>query len=498
MLNFVPNIVVLNYLTTVNKLTSKVKQKLLKYLETGYQRELQFRHDNGSYSAFGSSDTSGSTWLTAFVVKSFGEASRYITVDDEDIKKALDFLESVQRSDGSFPEVGNVIHKDMQGGSSNGIGLTAYTLMSFLENDKYLDAYKNTTDKALKYIIDNLNSINDTYSMAIVAYALHVADHPKKSEMLEKLKSKAEVINGEMFWSKEIAMKPIETSDIFGYHYQEPKTLDVEMTAYVLRSFISADMIPEAIPIMKWMLRQRNEDGGFQSTQDTVVGLQALASLAQDIYSTDAVFDISVKTDKDNDEKKFTVNSQNALLLQREEVSSEARVFVILATGHGFGLLQISYKYNVNETSDPPKFVLKPEIENTSENETLNLKVCVNYVPSENDISKESNMAVMEITLPSGYTLDAGSISSLEQSEGVKKVETKRKETIAIIYFNSIDESGLCLQLRALRTTKIANQKPAVATVYDYYDNCKCPLFRSFFLFYLNLYIHSISCYCVL
>ena len=28
----------------------------------GYQRELTYRHDDGSYSAFGKSDASGNTW----------------------------------------------------------------------------------------------------------------------------------------------------------------------------------------------------------------------------------------------------------------------------------------------------------------------------------------------------------------------------------------------------------------------------------------------------
>lgn len=208
MLDFVPNIIVLDYLTALNKLTPDIEQQLLKYLDTGYQKELQYRHNDGSYDAFGGNHHSGSTWLTAFVVKSFGEASQYITVDDGNIKKALDFLKSVQHSDGYFPEVGRVFYKAMQGGSSKGLGLTSYVLMSFLENEKYLDQYKSTTDNALKYITDNLDSINDTYSMAIVAYTLQLADHPKKNEILDKLISKAEVGNSEMFWSKDVTMQP--------------------------------------------------------------------------------------------------------------------------------------------------------------------------------------------------------------------------------------------------------------------------------------------------
>ena len=53
------------------------------YLITGYQRELNYRHDDGSYSAFGKRDKEGSTWLTAFVTKSFAQARRFIYIDPE-------------------------------------------------------------------------------------------------------------------------------------------------------------------------------------------------------------------------------------------------------------------------------------------------------------------------------------------------------------------------------------------------------------------------------
>jgi CD109 antigen len=37
-------------------------------METGYQQELTYRHPDGSFSAFGSSDPSGSTWLVRLLL----------------------------------------------------------------------------------------------------------------------------------------------------------------------------------------------------------------------------------------------------------------------------------------------------------------------------------------------------------------------------------------------------------------------------------------------
>uniref|UniRef100_A0A1B6EFY6 TEP1-F n=1 Tax=Clastoptera arizonana TaxID=38151 RepID=A0A1B6EFY6_9HEMI len=83
MLNFVPNIVILDYLKNTNQLTQAIENRAVRFLETGYQQELTYRHNDGSFSAFGSTDRSGSTWLTAFVAKSFRQAMSHINVEEK-------------------------------------------------------------------------------------------------------------------------------------------------------------------------------------------------------------------------------------------------------------------------------------------------------------------------------------------------------------------------------------------------------------------------------
>lgn len=133
MLGFVPNIVVLNYLKNTGQLTPDIEKKVKKYTEIGYQRQLKYKHEDGSFSAFGKSDKCGSTWLTAFVAKSFQRASEHVFVDEKMIGEALDYLSGVQNEDGSFAEKGSMFCKEMQGGSANNAALTAYVLTAFLE-----------------------------------------------------------------------------------------------------------------------------------------------------------------------------------------------------------------------------------------------------------------------------------------------------------------------------------------------------------------------------
>ena len=412
MLNFVPNIVVLDYLTNLNKLNPQIESKAKKYMETGYQRELTYKHEDGSYSAFGKNDKSGSTWLTAFVAKSFNKAAKYILVDDQIVKEALDFLSKVQSENGSFPEVGHVSHKDMQGGSSKGIALTAYTLITFLENKEMKEKYQETINKAVNYVVKNFDQLDDNYSLSIATYALQLANHPSKASFLTKLSSLSEDKDGMKYWKKEAPA----TDDTNPWYYR-PNSVNVEMSAYALQAYLEAGRDSEGVPIMKWLVTQRNENGGFQSTQDTVVGLQALSKLATKIYVPNSELEITVKA-QDASPKTININAGNSLILQKYELSSDARNFEVSASGRGFSILQISYRYNLDDSGKYPRFVLNPKLESTSNKEFLHLSVCTNFVPDAQ--TEKSNMAVMEVTLPSGFTFDSDHLPDLLATERVK------------------------------------------------------------------------------
>jgi CD109 antigen len=408
MINFVPNIVVLDYLTSSNKLTPEIESKAKSHMETGYQRELSYKHNDGSYSAFGGSDSKGSTWLTAFVLKSFNQASKYIKIEKSIIDQGFDFLTKVQNEDGSFPEVGKILAKSMQGGASKGIGLTAYVLTTFLE-DQNTEARQNTINKGLTYIANNIESINDTYSLAIAAYAFQLANNPQfkdtKKALLEKLDSKSENSNQMKNWKRD---ESIEST--------KPDSISIEITSYALQAFIASGRDVEAFGIGKWLVTQRNENGGFQSTQDTVVGLQALAKLASTVPSTGN--NIKINLNSENKNLIINVNRGNSLVLQKLEIPANSRHFDITANGQGISLLQISHRYNIDDSLKKPQFTIVPRVGEASNSEYLHLSVCTKFVADS--WSDKSNMAIMEVTLPSGFTFDTDHAKELKSTPKIK------------------------------------------------------------------------------
>lgn len=130
MFNFVPNILVLRYLDAANRNSPRIAAEAKNFLAVGYQRELTYKHNDGSYSAFGPSDAKGSTWLTAYVIRSFHQAIKYTFIDPNILTAGLDFLAGRQVPSGEFPELGKVFHND----HGNPLALTSYVLLAFFEN----------------------------------------------------------------------------------------------------------------------------------------------------------------------------------------------------------------------------------------------------------------------------------------------------------------------------------------------------------------------------
>ncbi|KFP76986.1 Alpha-2-macroglobulin, partial [Acanthisitta chloris] len=134
MVLFAPNIYVLDYLNKTGQLSEEVKSKAIGYLVSGYQRQLNYKHTDGSYSTFGPRyGQLGNTWLTAFVLKSFAQARRHIFIDERHIQDALLWLAYKQKENGCFHSSGTLLNNAMKGGVDNELSLTAYITIALLE-----------------------------------------------------------------------------------------------------------------------------------------------------------------------------------------------------------------------------------------------------------------------------------------------------------------------------------------------------------------------------
>lgn len=189
--------------------------------------------------------------------------------------------------------------------------LTAFTLISLLEmytEDAGKSAERKKTASLVNKLLKNTlpclepdeTEMDDVYTRALTAYALALAGQSDASRQhIDWLMARAQSNNSLLWWQKPGAFKLcfhcvrwlVELQYIRSYCHncelmklyflttgpESGPALNVEMTSYVLLSLVklgSNQDLLKARSIVRWLSKQRNSEGGFVSTQDTVVALQ--------------------------------------------------------------------------------------------------------------------------------------------------------------------------------------------------------------------------------
>uniref|UniRef100_A0A4W2EIH5 Alpha-2-macroglobulin like 1 n=1 Tax=Bos indicus x Bos taurus TaxID=30522 RepID=A0A4W2EIH5_BOBOX len=465
MVLFAPIIYVLQYLEKTELLTEEIWSRGVDFLKLGYQRELMYKHSNGSYSAFGEQDGNGNTWLTAFVTKCFGQARQFIFIDDKNIQDALEWMAGNQLSSGCYDNVGELIHTAMKGGVDDEVSLTAYITAALLEMGKTID--DPMVSQGLQCVKSSVSSTTNLYTQALLAYTFSLAGNMNiRNILLEKLDQQAIVSGESIHWSQ----KPAPTSDTSPW--SQPEAVDVELTAYVLLTLLSKDDLTQkelgkATSIVAWLTKQQNAYGGFSSTQDTVVALQALAKYATTAYVPSEQVNLAVKSAQ-NFQHTFNVQAANRLVFQQEMLPHIPGVYTLEASGKGCIYAQTVLRYNILPPKSLEAFSLSVKTTGSQCKQhtslgSLVLTIQTSYVGSRSS----SNMAIVEVKMLSGFSPVEGTNQLLLQQPLVKKVESEI-DTLNI-YLEELGKETQTYTFTISQSVLVTNLKPATIKVYDYY-----------------------------
>ncbi|XP_076880650.1 C3 and PZP-like alpha-2-macroglobulin domain-containing protein 8 isoform X3 [Brachyhypopomus gauderio] len=514
MIHFAPNVFVLKYLQKTHQLTPEVEAEATDYLLQGYQRQLTYKRQDGSYSAFGERDSSGSMWLTAFVLKSFAQSRGFIFIDPEELQAAKAWLISHQRDEGSFPAMGRILNKDLQGGIHGKISLTAYVVAALLETGITTEEEKQAVAKAKVFLESNTYSADDPYTTALSAYALALLRSPHAPLALRRLNHMAITQDGFTHWSLTGSIVSDEDS-FMGFSdglLQSVVSAEVEMTAYGLLTYTLLGDVASSLPVVKWLSQQRNALGGFSSTQDTCVALQALSEYAILSYMGGVNLTISLASTNLDFQETFELQRDNKKILQKAVIPSIPTGLFVSAKGEGCCLMQIDVSYNVPDPVAKPAFQLRVELKETRQEPhvppssswhasarsrsrannrselsrgrrspaddedpaghqdrldyRLTLEACTRWLHPGS-----SNMAVLEIPLLSGFRADVESLERLllDKRVGLKRYEMDGRKVL--FYFDEIPSQCMtCVTFQSMREYVVGKTAPVPVKVYDYYE----------------------------
>ncbi|XP_073451724.1 alpha-2-macroglobulin-like [Aquarana catesbeiana] len=462
MVLFAPNIFILQYLEKTHQLTNEIKSKAIKFLESGYQRQLTYKRDDGSYSAFGKNDPEGNTWLSAFVVKSFSKGRPYIFIDESHLKQSFTWLQNIRKETGCFRNVGRLLNTAMQGGAKDDVSLSAYVTMALIEAGVSLKdpLVRDAVSCLRKVAVD----VSNVYTLALLAYTFTLCRETElRAAVLDKLEEKAIREDGQLHWARDSA-PPIQDS----YWYRAPSA-EVEMNAYVLLALLSEPKpdLSKATEIVNWLSKQQNPYGGFSSTQDTVVALQALAKYSELTFSDKGDVTVTVSASSGFLEK-FHVDKNNRLLLQRASLPAVTGDYTLSATGNGCVFAQAVLRYNVPPPKRDTSFSLK--VKTHSNRECLGdpvTKFEIHIDASYTGTREGTNMVVIEVKMLSGIIPIKSTVRKL-QDRLIQRSEIQTD--MVTLYLNEVGHDPVNLSFMVEQDIEVKNMKPAIVKVYDYYE----------------------------
>ncbi|MDA8217623.1 MAG: hypothetical protein M0Z94_08415, partial [Dehalococcoidales bacterium] len=467
MILFAPNVFVTNYLKETGQMKPEVMAKAETLMVTGYQRELTYRRSDGSFSAFGNQDKEGSLWLTAFVLKTFAQAKGTIYIDDAVLSAAQRWIVKHQQADGSFEPVGFIHHQDMLGGLKGKPALTAYVAIALQEAGE-----TTASAKAIRYLENSLNSLDDPYAVAITTYALELAKSGKAGAAYDKLMSMAHEGEDGLYWGDErIVPEPLapEQPGVAPRVMPMPRPNEsavIETTAYATLALIEHGDQLTASRATKWLLSKRNALGGFGSTQDTVVGLQALTRFATNAKSD---VDATVTLRSGDWQKEVRIDPTNADVLQVIDVPTGGTLMVE-AKGKGQIVLQSVRRYNVPDAEEPRLSIFQMNVDygvdEVEVNDLITVKASIKFTPPE---PMEAGMVVMDVAVPTGFAPVTDSIEQLVQREPkLKRYDIAGRKVILYIEdMQPNEELTFTFQAQALYPVKA---QAVTSQVYAYYQ----------------------------
>ncbi|NXD24456.1 OVOS protein, partial [Spelaeornis formosus] len=466
---FTPNIYALDYLNKTGQLTEDIKIRGTGYLSTGYQKQLSYKHRDGSYSSFGLRDREGSVWLTAFVYKSLEQAKRYIYIDDNVQSQTLIWLASKQKSDGCFENAGSHFNNALKGGEEAEYSLTAYVVASLLEAGH--SAIHPVVRSGMNCLEAAFNSgVHNLYNQALFAYVYGLAGREERRQFfLEQLDGVAVRAGGSLHWQRE-SKPPAESVSDF---YSRAPSAEIEMTSYVLlallnRTKLTSEDLSYISRIVYWLIKQQNPYGGFSSSQDTVVALQGLAQYGYLTFSKKSLNTVKVHF-MENPSKIFEVNDKNRFLLQQTSLPTLPGSYSVEVNGTGCVYLQTTLRYNIHLPKKAAGFSLSIRTANVSCTDNYPPKFDLILSASYTGNRNVSNMAIIDVKMLSGFVPEESSLKKLRYEDSVvDRVDIKNNHIL--FYLQKVSQKEISFSFGVEQSLPVSDIKPVPVHIYDYYE----------------------------
>jgi type II secretory pathway pseudopilin PulG/5-hydroxyisourate hydrolase-like protein (transthyretin family) len=452
-----PNVLVLDYMKRMGRLTPEIEIKARKYINAGYQRLLTFEVPGGGFEWFGNNPAN--ICLTAYGVLEFTDMARVHPVDEAVIKRARKWLFAQQNSNGSWDE----IHRGWTWGGRG--SMTAFVAWALAEAGDH----SPNLDKALIYLRSHPQELSNTYTKALAANAFLARDRNDTfgRQLTSELKEAARGDDKDtIHWC----------STGHSVTYSHGSGMDTECTALCVSALMKAGTWPQSVKQgLTWISTHKFANGTHGSTQATILAMRALleasaAPLGQDFESC-----VTILLNGQPAES-FRINKENSDVVKQIELtkllrSGENRI-QFRQTPVGELPFQLIGSYWLPAARKPMPVPDKPEpLQITLQYDRTTLPVndqlrCA--VKVKNNTAQTINMAIVDLGIPAGFDVDSTAFEAMRQNTQIAIFEITGNQVI--LYLREISNEAPFQFNYALRAKYPLLVQTPISSVYEYYQ----------------------------
>ncbi len=275
-----PNVMILSYLDATGQASPQVRAQAEEFIQQGYQRLLTFevRREPGGFSLYG--DPPPVPMLTAYGLMQLGDMGKVAYVDPALLERMAGYLAEEQNRNGSWgaPQSWGAFQVRNATDRNGPLMQTAFTAFGLADAGF---ARERSVRQAVSYLERQWDELArdpaeldavDSYTAALVANALLAADGDAQP-WIDLLLERVEIDDGHAYW-------PAFVSTYMGGY---GGAVDTEATAFAAQALLKTHQAPDiAQGALNYLTDQRNEYGGFYSTQATVQTLKAFLLAAEE------------------------------------------------------------------------------------------------------------------------------------------------------------------------------------------------------------------------
>lgn len=332
---------------------------------------------------------SESVWFAAYIVQVLSDARDVIEMSHQSvnqiINEAYEFIQKRQDKEGFFDDK-NYTNYRCVSGSANKNYLTSYVSLAFLKNKATLKAsFKVSLNKAINYLKSAITTYD--YDRVISSFAL--------------------LIDGGNAKEEEKNFKLVEHN----YASKDADNLNIgvfiEVASFETLYCLRKNNINGALKPITWLMKIREKNGGFLSTYNSAIALNAIYEYNRAIgFNTETNAQVQIMSISEI--KSF--NLTNKFELKEYNLKDDVTNRTVDFTFEGKGLMYCGlwYQYEVEFNNEDQKiFVTNLSIKNLN---ASNIKQIEIEVKLTSRVSTVPPPIVIEVSLPSGYDYQQNSI----------------------------------------------------------------------------------------